>query len=106
MAKKLLDDERIVYKERDLGHRLDTKGYQVYKFFRLKYFQEYINGLVYVTRQTTVPQIFICGQFIGGELLKYFLVIFLGYTELKRLKDAEKLLKAIDICAYKFEEVV
>ncbi|EFO93128.1 CRE-GLRX-22 protein [Caenorhabditis remanei] len=36
--------------------------------------QEYINGLMDLTRQRTVPQIFICGKFVGG------------YTELNALR--------------------
>lgn len=49
--------------------------------------QSYVNGLIYVTKQTVVPQIFICGNFIGG------------FTELLQLKNAGKLLDAVAECS-------
>ncbi|VDL75818.1 unnamed protein product [Nippostrongylus brasiliensis] len=45
-----------------------------------------VNGLVYMTRQTTMPQIFICGKFVGG------------FTDLQKLKESHKLLDAIMEC--------
>ena len=53
-----------------------------------------MNGLVYTTRQTTVPQIFICGKFIGG------------YTELYNLRQAKKLFDAIDECSHQYDPII
>ncbi|KAE9554678.1 hypothetical protein FO519_002088 [Halicephalobus sp. NKZ332] len=85
MAKNLLNEEKILFKERDLdlAEATNPEGYQAY-----------VNGLVYTTRQTTVPQIFICGRFIGG------------YTELYNLREAQELFKSLDECSYKYDPVV
>uniref|UniRef100_A0A915Q2R1 Glutaredoxin domain-containing protein n=1 Tax=Setaria digitata TaxID=48799 RepID=A0A915Q2R1_9BILA len=76
-AKQLLDMEHIEYKENDLdAHQREFPTNH----------QSYINGLIYITKQTSVPQIFICGEFIGG------------FTELQKLKNAGSLLDAIAKC--------
>lgn len=73
MAKQLFRDENIDYREKDLDlirvQMMNNDKFQVCFEFNtnLVHFKEYINGLVYTTRQTTVPQIFICGEFIGGK---------------------------------------
>uniref|UniRef100_F1LAH6 Glutaredoxin-2 n=1 Tax=Ascaris suum TaxID=6253 RepID=F1LAH6_ASCSU len=81
-AKALLSEEKIEYEEKDLD--------AFYSRFPELY-QEYVNGLVYVTRQTSVPQVFICGDFIGG------------FTELNALRVAGRLKDAIDECRDAFE---
>lgn len=78
-AKRLLDDERVVYVEKDLDAMNRTQPQQSY--------EQYVNGLVCLTKQTSVPQVFICGKFIGG------------FTELKRLKDVGRLFDSITECA-------
>uniref|UniRef100_A0A7E4VZ81 Glutaredoxin domain-containing protein n=1 Tax=Panagrellus redivivus TaxID=6233 RepID=A0A7E4VZ81_PANRE len=85
MAKNLLNEEKVLFKEHDLDlvSATNPDGYQAY-----------VNGLVYTTRITTVPQIFICGKFIGG------------YTELYGLREAGNLIKAIDECAYQYDPVI
>uniref|UniRef100_A0A914Y206 Glutaredoxin n=1 Tax=Panagrolaimus superbus TaxID=310955 RepID=A0A914Y206_9BILA len=55
--------------------------------------EAYINGLVYTTRQTSVPQIFICGKHVGG------------YTELNNLHKAKKLFDAIDECSNQYDPI-
>ncbi|VDM08736.1 unnamed protein product [Wuchereria bancrofti] len=76
-AKQLLDAERIEYKEKNLDvHQ---------RCFPANH-QSYVNGLINITKQTSVPQIFICGDFIGG------------FTELQQLKNAGLLLNAITKC--------
>ncbi|CAI4222238.1 unnamed protein product [Auanema sp. JU1783] len=50
-------------------------------------YQSFVNGLVFKTRQTTLPQIFICGRFVGG------------YTELEKLKNTKSLLDVISECS-------
>ncbi|OZC07139.1 glutaredoxin [Onchocerca flexuosa] len=76
-AKQLLNDERIEYKENDLDiHQ---------RRFPANH-QSYVNGLMQITKQTSVPQIFICGDFIGG------------FMELQQLKNAGMLLNRIDEC--------
>ncbi|VDN22120.1 unnamed protein product [Gongylonema pulchrum] len=55
-AKQLLDKENIEYKEHDLD---------LHERFHPNDHQSYVNGLICVTKQTLVPQIFICGNFIG-----------------------------------------
>uniref|UniRef100_A0A1I7VGE7 Glutaredoxin domain-containing protein n=1 Tax=Loa loa TaxID=7209 RepID=A0A1I7VGE7_LOALO len=76
-AKQLLDKERIEYKENnlDIHQRRFPANHQ-----------SYVNGLINITKQTSVPQIFICGDFIGG------------FTELQQLKNAGMLLNAIAKC--------
>uniref|UniRef100_A0A0R3RQG2 Glutaredoxin domain-containing protein n=1 Tax=Elaeophora elaphi TaxID=1147741 RepID=A0A0R3RQG2_9BILA len=76
-AKQLLDEERIEYKENnlDIHQRRFPANHQ-----------SYINGLINITKQTSVPQIFICGDFIGG------------FSELQQLKNAGMLLNTISKC--------
>ncbi|KAL3999136.1 Glutaredoxin family protein [Acanthocheilonema viteae] len=76
-AKQLLDSERIEYKENNLD--VHQRRFPVNH-------QSYVNGLINITKQTSVPQIFICGDFIGG------------FSELKQLKNAGMLLNAISRC--------
>jgi len=85
MAKHLLNEEKIRFKEIDLDlvNATQPGGYQ-----------EYVNGLVYVTRQTTVPQIFICGRFIGG------------YVELNGMHEAKNLWKAVNKCVEQYDRPV
>uniref|UniRef100_A0AC34RIW3 Glutaredoxin domain-containing protein n=1 Tax=Panagrolaimus sp. JU765 TaxID=591449 RepID=A0AC34RIW3_9BILA len=85
MAKQLLDQEKILFKENDLDLIAATNP---------EAYQPYINGLVYTTRQTTVPQIFVCGRFIGG------------YTELYNLREAKKLFESLDECAYQYDPLI
>uniref|UniRef100_A0A8R1DEN1 Glutaredoxin domain-containing protein n=1 Tax=Caenorhabditis japonica TaxID=281687 RepID=A0A8R1DEN1_CAEJA len=47
--------------------------------------EEYVRGLMDLTRQRTVPQIFICGKFVGG------------YTELNALRP--NLAKILETCS-------
>uniref|UniRef100_A0A8R1TPD3 Glutaredoxin domain-containing protein n=1 Tax=Onchocerca volvulus TaxID=6282 RepID=A0A8R1TPD3_ONCVO len=76
-AKQLLNNERIEYKENDLDiHQVNFTANH----------QSYVNGLIQITKQTSVPQIFICGDFIGG------------FMELQQLKNAGMLLDRIDKC--------
>uniref|UniRef100_A0AC34FA62 Glutaredoxin domain-containing protein n=1 Tax=Panagrolaimus sp. ES5 TaxID=591445 RepID=A0AC34FA62_9BILA len=84
MAKTLLNEQNIRFKENDLDliSATNPTGYQAY-----------INGLVYTTRQTTVPQIFICGKHVGG------------YTELNNLHQAKKLFDAIDECSQQYDPI-
>jgi len=87
MAKQIFRDEQIDYKEKDLELAktlMATEGGN---------FQEYINGLIYITRITTVPQIFICGEFIGG------------YTELNKLREAKELWNKIQHCSDQYDRV-
>ncbi|TKR79923.1 hypothetical protein L596_014073 [Steinernema carpocapsae] len=78
MAKTLLAEAKVDFVEKELD---------IVAKERPDEYQQYVNGLVYVTRSTTVPQIFICGKYIGG------------YTELNKLKEARKLLEAVEECA-------
>jgi len=82
MAKQLFREENIKYEEKDLD---------LVKAMKPDRFQDYLNGLVYITRITTVPQIFICGEFIGG------------YSELNRLREAKNLWKKIEHCADQYD---
>uniref|UniRef100_A0A914V3Q9 Glutaredoxin domain-containing protein n=1 Tax=Plectus sambesii TaxID=2011161 RepID=A0A914V3Q9_9BILA len=76
-AKSLLAEEHIDYYQVDLNavEKQDPSG-----------FQSYVNGLVATTKQTSVPQIFICGQFIGG------------FAELKSLQEKGRLHATVDQC--------
>jgi len=76
-AKSLLAEEDIKYYHIDLN---------VVEKEEPKKFQSYVNGLVATTKTTTVPQIFICGQFIGG------------YSELKALNDMGRLHLTVEQC--------
>ncbi|GMS89533.1 hypothetical protein PENTCL1PPCAC_11708, partial [Pristionchus entomophagus] len=76
-AKELLKEAKVDYKECDLDELKRRKPDE---------YLPYVNGLVYTSRMTAVPQIFICGKFIGG------------YTELKNLVEAKKLLEKIEEC--------
>ncbi|MFH4978123.1 hypothetical protein AB6A40_004832 [Gnathostoma spinigerum] len=83
-AKTLLNDEKIPFNEKNLD------------IFNEKFpekYQEYVNGLVYTTSQTFVPQIFICGKFIGG------------FTELNALKMAGHLNEVVEECYREFGAV-
>jgi len=75
LAKDLLDGEKMRYVEKDLDAVRDPEGHNAY-----------VNGLVYITRRTTVPQVFACGRFIGG------------YTELEKLREAKQLWEAVEKC--------
>uniref|UniRef100_A0A1I7TMM0 Glutaredoxin domain-containing protein n=1 Tax=Caenorhabditis tropicalis TaxID=1561998 RepID=A0A1I7TMM0_9PELO len=76
-AKDLFADVRVAYKEVNL----DTlKASQPNDYLGI------VNGLVYTTRQTSVPQIFICGRFVGG------------FTELDALRNSGHLFEAIAQC--------
>ncbi|VDK88620.1 unnamed protein product [Litomosoides sigmodontis] len=76
-AKLLLDSEGIEYKESNLNaHEHDFSTGR----------QSYVNALINITKQTSLPQIFICGDFIGG------------FSELQQLKNAGTLLDAINKC--------
>ncbi|CAJ0581014.1 unnamed protein product, partial [Mesorhabditis spiculigera] len=77
-AKDLLANEKIEFKERDLD---------AMKAESPKEHQSFVNGLVYTTRITGVPQIFICGKLIGG------------YTELAALAEGKTLLDKVSECA-------
>uniref|UniRef100_A0A915DHE9 Glutaredoxin n=1 Tax=Ditylenchus dipsaci TaxID=166011 RepID=A0A915DHE9_9BILA len=57
-------------------------------------YQQYVNGLVYITRQTSVPQIFICGKFIGG------------FTQLHALREAKKLWQEVEKCSELYDPVI
>ncbi|VDM45990.1 unnamed protein product [Toxocara canis] len=81
-AKALLAEEKIPYEEKDLD---------VFNSRFPELYQEYVNGLVYVTHQTSVPQVFICGHFIGG------------FTELSALRMAGRLTDAVEECRAAFE---
>ncbi|KAL3094512.1 hypothetical protein niasHT_026278 [Heterodera trifolii] len=78
LAKELLEQERIRFCE----HDLETKEQQ-----EPDKAQSYVNGLVYVSRHRLVPQVFICGKFIGG------------YTELAMLKESNLLREEISRCS-------
>ncbi|PIC42435.1 hypothetical protein B9Z55_009518 [Caenorhabditis nigoni] len=76
-AKDLFSDVKVAYKEVNLDSLKEAQP------------QDYlgiVNGLVYTTRQTSVPQIFICGRFVGG------------FTELEALRNAGHLFEAIAQC--------
>ncbi|VDM94897.1 unnamed protein product [Thelazia callipaeda] len=76
-AKLLLDSRQVKYKETDLD---------AHERWHPEQHQSFVNGLVHITKQTSVPQIFICGKFIGG------------FLELQQLNNAGKLLDAIAKC--------
>ncbi|CAB3402896.1 unnamed protein product [Caenorhabditis bovis] len=76
-TKNLLADIKLPYKEINLDE------------LKNKLPKEYlgiVNGLVYTTRQTSVPQIFVCGKFIGG------------HTELEALQRSGHLFEALAQC--------
>ncbi|KJH50854.1 glutaredoxin [Dictyocaulus viviparus] len=77
-ARELLNNEKIEYKECNTDELKKTNPQQ---------YQPLINGLVYMTRQTSLPQIFICGKFIGG------------FTDLEKLRNSRQLLDAVAECA-------
>ncbi|GMR42526.1 hypothetical protein PMAYCL1PPCAC_12721, partial [Pristionchus mayeri] len=76
-AKNLLNEQKVEYKDCDLAEvrRANPKEYQ-----------SFVNGLVFTSKMTSVPQIFICGEFIGG------------FTELQKLVEAKKFLEKIEEC--------
>ncbi|CAL2036357.1 CBN-GLRX-21 protein [Caenorhabditis brenneri] len=76
-AKDLLSNVRVTYKEVNLD---DLKANLPKEYLGI------VNGLVYTTRQTSVPQIFICGRFVGG------------FTELEALRNSGHLFEAIAQC--------
>jgi len=78
LAKDLLDGEKMRYVEKDLDSVRDVEGPEGHN--------AYVNGLVYTTRRTTVPQVFACGRFIGG------------YTELEKLRESKLLWEAVEKC--------
>ncbi|VDN50858.1 unnamed protein product [Dracunculus medinensis] len=77
-AKDLLTAVNVAYEEKNLDS-MQADSPDIY--------QSYVNGLVYLTRQTSVPQIFICGKFIGG------------FSDLEQLKKADKLFELINECS-------
>ncbi|KAI1713467.1 glutaredoxin domain-containing protein [Ditylenchus destructor] len=80
MAKDLLNKESLPFHEKNLVKiKANSPSEEAY--------QNYVNGLVYITRQSTVPQIFVCERFIGG------------YTELSQLHEANKLWAAVRECS-------
>nr|CDJ91639.1 Glutaredoxin domain containing protein [Haemonchus contortus] len=56
-AKNLLKEEKIEYTECNIDRIKETNPDE---------YKPRVNGLVYMTRQTTMPQVFICGRFVGG----------------------------------------
>ncbi|KHJ79535.1 glutaredoxin [Oesophagostomum dentatum] len=76
-AKELLNQEKIEYKECNVD-RIKEKTPEAYN--------PRVNGLVYMTRQTTMPQIFICGKFVGG------------FTDLDKLRETRKLWETLAEC--------
>uniref|UniRef100_A0AC35UCN6 Glutaredoxin domain-containing protein n=1 Tax=Rhabditophanes sp. KR3021 TaxID=114890 RepID=A0AC35UCN6_9BILA len=56
-AKSVLEEQEIPYTEHDLT---------VYRATKPDTFRDYVATLTDMTKQRTVPQIFICGRFIGG----------------------------------------
>ncbi|CAJ0942371.1 unnamed protein product, partial [Mesorhabditis belari] len=76
-AKNLLNEQKVDYKEID---------FDALKQQNPNEHQGLVNGLVYMTKITGVPQIFICGKFIGG------------FTELSELHEAKTLLEKISEC--------
>ncbi|CAI2351250.1 unnamed protein product [Caenorhabditis sp. 36 PRJEB53466] len=75
MAKNALYEDGIHYTERNLNAIAKVNPDA----------QEYIQGLMDLTCQRTVPQIFICGKFVGG------------YTELNVLRP--NLAKILEACS-------
>lgn len=65
-TKELLDQEGIEYHEHTLHHIPDS--------------------LVYLTKRNTVPQIFICGNFVGG------------FTDLSRAQSENRLRTLLNEC--------
>ncbi|CAD5213599.1 unnamed protein product [Bursaphelenchus okinawaensis] len=82
LAKEILLEENVLYREKDLN---------LHKTMHPEDGMKYINGLIYHTRVTTVPQIFICGEFIGG------------FTELKKLREEGKLWSTIAKCKDQYD---
>ncbi|CAD5219057.1 unnamed protein product [Bursaphelenchus xylophilus] len=83
LAKDILLEEQALYREKDL---------ELMKAMYPETAQNYINGLVYQTRSTSVPQIFICGEYIGG------------FMELKKLREAGKLWSTINKCREQYDQ--
>lgn len=70
LAKELLTKEQVLFREKDLEllKALHPENAQVRdKSVSISHLQAYINGLMYKTRSQTVPQIFICGEYVGGK---------------------------------------
>lgn len=76
-AKSLFEKEGIEYRESNVD-RVKSDAPEQYK--------PRVNGLVYMTRHTTMPQIFICGKFVGG------------YTDLEKLRDSRELYSMVLSC--------
>ncbi|XGW17284.1 hypothetical protein V3C99_002135 [Haemonchus contortus] len=76
-AKNLLKEEKIEYTECNIDRIKETNPDE---------YKPRVNGLVYMTRQTTMPQVFICGRFVGG------------CTDLEKLRESRKLYDALLEC--------
>ncbi|CAJ0600486.1 unnamed protein product [Cylicocyclus nassatus] len=76
-ARELLNKEGIEYKDCNVDRiKEDTPDA----------YQARVNGLVYMTHQTTMPQIFICGNFVGG------------FTDLEKLRETRRLWDVLATC--------
>uniref|UniRef100_A0A914CA44 Glutaredoxin domain-containing protein n=1 Tax=Acrobeloides nanus TaxID=290746 RepID=A0A914CA44_9BILA len=78
LAKDLFSQEKLKFKEFDLNS-IALKSPDTYK--------NYINALIDITKLKTVPQIFICGKFIGG------------YVDLHQISQENRLLELVAECS-------